>query len=152
MFKFVCCFCFFVVLVMIGFGLFLLVVLVYVEKCMLVLLVYLIFQLLFNKLVYVFFKEKCGCEIVVEIGNNVDCIVKFDVCCNNLVVDLVLLLDFGMFEVVCKGLVQLLDYVRLKNYSQIYFFVCNFIGGNYVVGYIIYLVGLVYCSDKMCVL
>ncbi|MFX5785365.1 ABC transporter substrate-binding protein, partial [Acinetobacter baumannii] len=67
---------------------------------------------------------------------------------NNPVVDLVLLSDFGMLEAARKGLVQPLDYARLKNYSQIYPFARNPIGGNYAVGYTIYSVGLVYRSDK----
>ena len=89
-----------------------------------------------------------GCEIVVETGNNADRIAKLDARRNNPVVDLVLLSDFGMLEAARKGLVQPLDYARLKNYSQIYPFARNPIGGNYAVGYTIYSVGLVYRSDK----
>jgi putative spermidine/putrescine transport system substrate-binding protein len=91
---------------------------------------------------------KCGCEIVVETGNNADRIAKLDARRNNPVVDLVLLSDFGMLEAARKGLVQPLDYSQLKNYSQIYPFARNPIGGNYAVGYTIYSVGLVYRSDK----
>ncbi|MBV8622527.1 MAG: ABC transporter substrate-binding protein [Herbaspirillum sp.] len=118
------------------------------EKRTLVLSAYPISQPLFNKLVYAPFKEKCGCEIVVETGNNADRIAKLDARRNNPVVDLVLLSDFGMLEAARKGLVQPLDYSQLKNYGQLYPFARNPIGGNYAVGYTIYSVGLVYRSDK----
>ena len=118
------------------------------EKRTLVLSAYPISQPLFNKLVYAPFKEKCGCEIVVETGNNADRIAKLDARRNNPVVDLVLLSDFGMLEAARKGLVQPLDYSQLKNTGQLYPFARNPIGGNYAVGYTIYSVGLVYRSDK----
>ncbi|MBG7618013.1 ABC transporter substrate-binding protein [Herbaspirillum sp. AP02] len=135
-------------LVTAGLGLSLLSAPVHAEKRTLVLSAYPISQPLFNKLVYAPFKEKCGCEIVVETGNNADRIAKLDARRNNPVVDLVLLSDFGMLEAARKGLVQPLDYSQLKNYSQIYPFARNPIGGNYAVGYTIYSVGLVYRSDK----
>ncbi|MAF00948.1 ABC transporter substrate-binding protein [Herbaspirillum sp.] len=135
-------------LAMTGIGLSLLAAPAHAEKRTLVLSAYPISQPLFNKLVYAPFKEKCGCEIVVETGNNADRIAKLDARRNNPVVDLVLLSDFGMLEAARKGLVQPLDYARLKNYSQIYPFARNPIGGNYAVGYTIYSVGLVYRSDK----
>jgi putative spermidine/putrescine transport system substrate-binding protein len=135
-------------LVTAGLGLSLLSAPVHAEKRTLVLSAYPISQPLFNKLVYAPFKEKCGCEIVVETGNNADRIAKLDARRNNPVVDLVLLSDFGMLEAARKGLVQPLDYGQLKNYSQIYPFARNPIGGNYAVGYTIYSVGLVYRSDK----
>lgn len=135
-------------LAMTGLGLSLLAAPAHAEKRTLVLSAYPISQPLFNKLVYAPFKEKCGCEIVVETGNNADRIAKLDARRNNPVVDLVLLSDFGMLEAARKGLVQPLDYGQLKNYSQIYPFARNPIGGNYAVGYTIYSVGLVYRSDK----
>lgn len=135
-------------LAMTGLGLSLLAAPAHAEKRTLVLSAYPISQPLFNKLVYAPFKEKCGCEIVVETGNNADRIAKLDARRNNPVVDLVLLSDFGMLEAARKGLVQPLDYGKLKNYSQIYPFARNPIGGNYAVGYTIYSVGLVYRSDK----
>lgn len=133
---------------MTGLGLSLLAAPAHAEKRTLVLSAYPISQPLFNKLVYAPFKEKCGCEIVVETGNNADRIAKLDARRNNPVVDLVLLSDFGMLEAARKGLVQPLDYGKLKNYSQIYPFARNPIGGNYAVGYTLYSVGLVYRSDK----
>jgi putative spermidine/putrescine transport system substrate-binding protein len=48
------------------------------EKRTLVLSAYPIAQPLFTKYVYTPFKEKCGCEIVVETGNNADRIAKLD--------------------------------------------------------------------------
>ena len=119
------------------------------EKRTLVLSAYPIAQPLFNKYVYTPFKEKCGCEIVVETGNNADRIAKLDARRDNPVVDLVLLSDFGMLEAARKGLIQPLDYGKLKNYGQVYNFARNPIGGNFAVGYTIYSVGLVYRTDKI---
>jgi putative spermidine/putrescine transport system substrate-binding protein len=61
----------------------------------------------------------------------------------------VLLSDFGMLEASKKGLVQPLDYSKLKNYPRIYPFAKNPIGGNFAVGYTVYSVGLVYRTDKI---
>jgi len=119
------------------------------EKRTLVLSAYPIAQPLFNKLVYAPFKEKCGCEIVVETGNNADRIAKLEARRANPVVDLVLLSDFGMLEAARKGLVQPLEYAKLHNYGQVYPFARNPIGGNYAVGYTIYSVGMVYRTDKI---
>jgi putative spermidine/putrescine transport system substrate-binding protein len=119
------------------------------EKRSLVLSAYPIAQPLFNKIVYGPFKEKCGCDIVVETGNNADRIAKLDARRANPVVDLVLLSDFGMLEASRKGLIAPLDVSKLKNYSQIYPFARNPIGSNYAVGYTIYSVGLVYRTDKI---
>lgn len=122
---------------------------VHAEKRTLVLSAYPIAQPLFDKYVYTPFKARCGCEIVVETGNNADRIAKLDARRNNPVVDLVLLSDFGMLEAARKGLVMPLDYGKLNNYSQLYDFARNPIGGNFAVGYTIYSVGLVYRSDKI---
>jgi putative spermidine/putrescine transport system substrate-binding protein len=119
------------------------------EKRTLVLSAYPIAQPLFAKYVYEPFKARCGCDIVVETGNNADRIAKLDAHRANPVIDLVLLSDFGMLEAARKGLIAPLDYSKLKNYGQIYDFAKNPIGGNFAVGYTIYSVGLVYRSDKI---
>ncbi|WP_051780146.1 ABC transporter substrate-binding protein [Janthinobacterium agaricidamnosum] len=118
------------------------------EKRELVISAYPIAQPLFMKYVYQPFKEKCGCEIKVETGNNADRIAKLDMNRNNPVIDLVLLSDSGMLEAARKNLVQPLDYSKLKNYSQLYDVAKNPIGGNLAVGYTLYSVGLVYRTDK----
>jgi putative spermidine/putrescine transport system substrate-binding protein len=119
------------------------------EKRTLTLSAYPIAQPLFDKLVYTPFKLKCGCDVVVETGNNADRIAKLDAHRDNPVIDVVLLSDFGMLEAAKKDLIQPLDYARLKNYGEVYDFAKNPIGGNYAVGYTIYSVGLVYRSDKI---
>ncbi|MEM4990083.1 ABC transporter substrate-binding protein [Collimonas sp. H4R21] len=119
------------------------------EKRTLVISAYPIAQPLFAKHVYEPFKARCGCDIVVETGNNADRIAKLEAHRASPVIDLVLLSDFGMLEAANKGLVAPLDYARLKNYGQIYNFAKNPIGGNFAVGYTIYSVGLVYRSDKV---
>jgi putative spermidine/putrescine transport system substrate-binding protein len=119
------------------------------EKQTLVISGYPIAQPLFDKYVYAPFKAKCGCDLVVETGNNADRIAKLDAHRKSPVIDVVLLSDFGMLEASRKGLIQPLDYSRLKNYGQLYPFAQNPIGGNYAVGYTLYSVGLVYRSDKV---
>lgn len=119
------------------------------EKRTLVLSAYPIAQPLFAKYLYEPFKARCGCDVVVETGNNADRIAKLDAHRANPVVDLVLLSDFGMLEAAQKGLIAPLDYSKLKNYGQIYDFAKNPVGGNFAVGYTIYSVGLVYRSDKI---
>ncbi|MDB5768490.1 MAG: transporter substrate-binding protein [Collimonas fungivorans] len=119
------------------------------EKRTLVISAYPIAQPLFAKHVYEPFKARCGCDIVVETGNNADRIAKLEAHRASPVIDLVLLSDFGMLEASNKGLIAPLDYAKLKNYGQLYNFAKNPIGGNFAVGYTIYSVGLVYRSDKI---
>ena len=77
-------------------------------------------------------------KLGVSRGTVTNRIAKLDARRNNPVVDLVLLSDFGMLEAARKGLVQPLDYSQLKNYSQIYPFARNPIGGNYAVGIVVF--------------
>lgn len=119
------------------------------EKRTLVISTYPVAPALFDKLVYTPFKAICNCDIVVETGANADRLAKLEARRANPVVDLVLLSDFGMLEAANKGLVQPLDYSKLKNYPRIYPAAKNPIGGNFAVGYTLYSVGLVYRTDKI---
>ncbi|MCD2340542.1 ABC transporter substrate-binding protein [Ideonella azotifigens] len=103
----------------------------------------------FERYVYTPFRAKCGCNLVVETGNNADRIAKLDARRQNQVVDMVLFSDFGMLEAARKGLVQPLDYGRLKNYDDLEPFAKDPVGGKFAVGYTAYSVGLVYRSDKL---
>jgi len=119
------------------------------QKRTLVLSAFAVSQPAFEKYVYAPFRAQCGCDLVVETGNNADRLAKLDARRNNPVVDLALFSDFGMLEAARKGLIQPLDYARLKNYGAIEPFAQDPIGGKFAVGYTAYSVGLVYRTDKL---
>ncbi|MFT3812493.1 MAG: ABC transporter substrate-binding protein [Acidovorax sp.] len=103
----------------------------------------------FEKYVYAPFRARCGCNLVVETGNNADRIAKLEARRANPVVDVVLFSDFGMLEASQKGLIQPLNVAQLKNYGALEDFAKDPIGGHHAVGYTAYSVGVVYRSDKV---
>ncbi len=103
---------------------------------------------LFKKHVYEPFKAKCGCEIVLETGNAADRLAKLEARRANPNVDLVQITDVLALEASNKGLLETLDYSRLKNLDQAYDFGRDPLRNRQAVAYTVYSVGLVVRTDK----
>lgn len=103
---------------------------------------------LLKKHVYEPFKKKCGCELVIETGNVAERLAKLDARRANPQVDLIQLTDFAALEASSKGLLQPVDYKKLKNIDQIYDFGRDPLRNGEAVAYTVYSVGLVVRSDK----
>lgn len=103
---------------------------------------------LFRKHVYEPFKAKCGCEIVVETGNAADRLAKLEARRANPNVDVVQITDVLALEASNKGLLQPIDFGRLKNLDQVYDFGRDPLRNQQAVAYTVYSVGLVVRTDK----
>ncbi|HOJ88294.1 MAG TPA: ABC transporter substrate-binding protein [Pseudothermotoga sp.] len=95
------------------------------------------------------FLEKYGIEIVREVGNNSVRLTKLISQKSNPVIDVVHFVDYYAMLAVKEGLLQPVDTSKLKNYSEIYDFAKDPIGGNYGIGYTVYSMGIVYRTDKI---
>ncbi len=103
---------------------------------------------LFKKHVYEPFKAKCGCEIVVETGNAADRLAKLEARRANPNVDVVQITDVLALEASNKGLLEAIDFKRLKNLDQVYDFGRDPLRNQQAVAYTVYSVGLVVRTDK----
>jgi len=103
---------------------------------------------LFKKHVYDPFKARCGCEIVLETGNASDRLAKLEARRNNPNVDVVQITDFLALDASNKGLLQAIDYTKLKNLDQVYDFGRDPLRNQQAVAYTVYSVGLVVRTDK----
>jgi putative spermidine/putrescine transport system substrate-binding protein len=63
--------------------------------------------------------------------------------------DLAVFADFATVEANDKGLTQPIDVSKLSNYSKVFDFAKDPIGGNYRIGYTFYSSSIVYGSDKI---
>ncbi|MGY2895906.1 ABC transporter substrate-binding protein [Deinococcus sp. UYEF24] len=106
-------------------------------------------QALFDKNVTAPFEAKCGCKLVYEVGNTSDRLAKLDARRANPNIDLALLSSAAALEASQKGLLDVINPAKLSNYSRLYDFAKDPIGGHYAVGYTVYSVGLVYRTDKV---
>ena len=103
---------------------------------------------IFKKIVYDPFAVKCGCKVVLETGNAADRIAKLEARRNNPNVDLVQVTDFLALEASAKGLLQTIDYKKIKNIDQVYDFGKDPLRNQEAVSYTLYSVGLVVRTDK----
>lgn len=103
---------------------------------------------LFKKHVYEPFKAKCGCEIVVETGNAADRLAKLEARRANPNVDLLQITDVLALEASNKGLLETIDFARLKHLDQVYDFGRDPLRNRQAVAYTVYSVGLVVRTDK----
>jgi len=103
---------------------------------------------LFKKHVYDPFKAKCGCEIVLETGNAADRLAKLEARKANPNVDVVQITDFLALDASNKGLLQPIDFSKLKNLDQVYDFGRDPLRNKEAVAYTVYSVGLVVRTDK----
>ena len=106
-------------------------------------------QNLFDKDVTRPFEAKCGCKVVYETGNTSDRLAKLEARRNNPVIDLALLSSAAALQASQEGLLDVIDPAKLSNYSRLYDFAKDPIGGHYAIGYTVYAVGLVYRTDKI---
>ena len=106
-------------------------------------------QALFDKNVTVPFQAKCGCKIVYEVGNTSDRLAKLEARRNNPNIDLALLSSAAALQASQEGLLDAINPAKLSNYSRLYDFAKDPIGGHFAVGYTVYSVGLVYRTDKV---
>lgn len=103
---------------------------------------------LFKKHVYEPFKAKCGCEIVLETGNAADRLAKLEARKANPNVDVVQITDFLALDASNKGLLETIDFKKLKNLDQVYDFGRDPLRNQQAVAYTVYSVGLVVRTDK----
>lgn len=103
---------------------------------------------LFKKHVYEPFKARCGCEIVLETGNAADRLAKLEARKANPNVDVVQITDFLALEASNKGLLETIDFRRLKNLGEVYDFGRDPLRNQQGVAYTVYSVGLVVRTDK----
>ncbi|MFY9511653.1 MAG: ABC transporter substrate-binding protein [Rubrivivax sp.] len=103
---------------------------------------------LFKKHVYEPFKAKCGCEIVLETGNAADRLAKLEARKANPNVDVVQITDFLALDASNKGLLQPIDFKKLKNLPEVYDFGRDPLRNQEAVAYTVYSVGLVVRTDK----
>ncbi len=103
---------------------------------------------LLRKGLYTPFEARCHCKIVLESGTAAERLAKLDARKANPVVDVFQAPDFIALEASGKGLLQALDYGRLKNVEQIYDFARDPLRNQQAVGGTVYAVGLVVRTDK----
>jgi putative spermidine/putrescine transport system substrate-binding protein len=100
-------------------------------------------------LLYEPFEKKCGCKVVVEVGLVADRLARLDARKANPNVDVVALTDAAAHEAIQKGLVEKLDFGKLKNHGDLFGFARDPLGGAMAVGYTFYSTSIVYRSDKI---
>jgi putative spermidine/putrescine transport system substrate-binding protein len=103
---------------------------------------------LLKKHVYDPFKASCGCELVIETGNVAERMAKLEARRANPTVDLIQMPDFTALEASGKGLLERIDYAKLKNAAEIYDFGRDPIRTGEAIAYTVYSVGLVVRADK----
>lgn len=103
---------------------------------------------LLKKHLYTPFEARCACKVVLESGTAADRLAKLDARKANPVVDVFQASDFIALEASQKGLLQTLDYAKLKNVDQLYDFARDPLHNQQAVGGTVYAVGLVVRTDK----
>lgn len=109
--------------------------------------VYGISQDAYKEALYTPFEEKCGCKLVIELGNSSERLAKLEANAANPVVDVIAFSDASALEAADKGLIEAFDPAKLPNIAKIYDFAKDPVGGNMAVGYTFYGTSIVYDSD-----
>jgi putative spermidine/putrescine transport system substrate-binding protein len=117
------------------------------QRRSIVLSAYTLNQDLFLKHVYLPFKQRCQCELLLETGNAADRLAKLEARRALPTVDLIQLTDFAALEASAKGLLQPLDYAKIPNAQQIHDFARDPLRNGQAIGYTVYAVGLAARSD-----
>jgi putative spermidine/putrescine transport system substrate-binding protein len=103
----------------------------------------------FRKILYNQFEASCGCEVVLDLGNDADRLAKLDARKANPDVDLAVMTNFSAMEAARRGLIEPIDPKLLTNFNKLYDVVKDPIGGHNAVGYTLYATGIVYRKDKV---
>jgi putative spermidine/putrescine transport system substrate-binding protein len=103
---------------------------------------------LLKKHLYTPFEARCQCKVVLEAGTAADRLAKLEARKASPVVDVFQASDFIALEAANKGLLQTLDYGKLKNAEQLYDFARDPLRNQMAVGGTVYAVGLVVRTDK----
>lgn len=103
----------------------------------------------YKKILYDPFKEKCGCELVVETGNSVERLAKMEANKANPVIDMAVVSTADALAASRAELISAIDVAKLSNFNKIYDIAKDPIGGNLSVGYTLYATSIVYRSDKV---
>lgn len=103
---------------------------------------------LFKKHVYEPFGKRCSCEIVLETGNAAERLAKLDARKANPNVDVVQITDVLALDASIKGLLQPIDYTKIRNLEQVYDFGRDPLRNKEAIAYTVYSVGLVVRTDK----
>ena len=102
-----------------------------------------------RKDLYAPFEAKCGCKIVVEVGNSADRLAKLEARKANPEVDIAVMADVNALEAANKGLIDPIDVSKLTNYDKLYDVVKDPLGNKMGVGYTYYATSIIYRSDKV---
>lgn len=92
------------------------------QRRSIVLSAYTLNQDLFHKHIYLPFRQRCQCEILLETGNAADRLAKLEARRAHPIVVLIQLTDFAALEASTKGLLETLDYSKIPNAQQIHDF------------------------------
>ncbi len=103
---------------------------------------------IFKKHVYEPFSRQCHCELVLETGNAAERLAKLEARKANPNVDVVQITDFLALDASQRGLLQAIDYSKLKNLGDVYDFGRDPLRNKEAVAYTVYSVGLVVRTDK----
>jgi putative spermidine/putrescine transport system substrate-binding protein len=103
---------------------------------------------IFKKHVYEPFSKICNCEIVLETGNAAERLAKLDARKANPNVDVIQITDFLALDASAKGLLQPIDYKKIRNLDQVYDFGRDPLRNKEAIAYTVYSVGLVVRTDK----
>ncbi len=103
---------------------------------------------IFKKHVYEPFSRQCNCEVVLETGNAAERLAKLDARKANPNVDVVQITDFLALDASQRGLLQAIDYSKLKNLGDVYDFGRDPLRNKEAIAYTVYSVGLVVRTDK----
>ncbi|MGA0614385.1 ABC transporter substrate-binding protein [Paracoccus sp. KR1-242] len=109
--------------------------------------VYGISQDAYKEALYTPFEAKCGCKLVVEMGNSSERLAKLEANKAKPVVDVIAYSDANALEAAGKDLIQPVDPAKLPNLADAYEFARDPVGGNMAVGYTFYGTSIVYDSD-----
>lgn len=111
--------------------------------------VYGISQDAYKEALYAPFEAKCGCKLVIEMGNSTERLAKLEANSAKPVVDVVALSDASALEAADKGLIQALETAKLPSLGEIYDFAQDPIGNHMAVGYTFYGTSIVYDSEAI---
>jgi putative spermidine/putrescine transport system substrate-binding protein len=103
----------------------------------------------YKKLVYDPFEAKCGCKLVVEIGNSVERLAKMQENKANPVVDMAVISMADALQASRAGLIDKIDTSKLSNFNKLYDVAKDPNGDGMSVGYTFYATSIAYRPDKM---
>jgi len=109
--------------------------------------VYGVSQDAYKEALYAPFEAKCGCKLVIEMGNSSERLAKLEANAAKPVVDVIAFSDANALEAAGKDLIQPVDPAKLPSLADAYEFARDPVGGNMAVGYTFYGTSIVYDSD-----